>query len=204
MEVSLKVGCLPYATGKQPSISVITIGRKWTLKWWMTDWHITLHFSISNVTCTLSDQWCINNYILYEIQPTAPACRLATQQVEYDQKRKSAVAAQIVATLTILFPQWHHMSLTSYWGQQWTSSTSYPGLQCSLHQWFHLSIIYSYKFFSISWIAHHHFHWHIYSPIWTRTNCSSIHKKFNFFLISKNNNIPNLWSYKSISWQFIL
>ena len=29
--------------------------------------------------------------MLYEIQPTGPACRLATQQVGYDQKEKSAV-----------------------------------------------------------------------------------------------------------------
>ena len=46
---------------------------------------------ISNATYTLSDHWCINNYILYDIQPTGPACRLATQQVGYDQKGKSAV-----------------------------------------------------------------------------------------------------------------
>ena len=30
-------------------------------------------------------------YMLYEIQPTGPARRLATQQVGYDQKGKSAV-----------------------------------------------------------------------------------------------------------------
>ena len=46
-------------------------------------------------------QWCINNYRLYEIYPTGPAHRLATQQVGYGQKRKLAVAAQIAATLTI-------------------------------------------------------------------------------------------------------
>ena len=31
MEVLLKVGCLPYAAGKQPSIHMINHGRKWTL-----------------------------------------------------------------------------------------------------------------------------------------------------------------------------
>ena len=31
MEVSLKVGCLPYAVGKQPSIPLINLGRKRTL-----------------------------------------------------------------------------------------------------------------------------------------------------------------------------
>ena len=54
---------------------------------------VTLHYiiGISNAIYTLSDQWCINNYMLYEIQPTGPARRLATQQVGYDQKGKSAV-----------------------------------------------------------------------------------------------------------------
>ena len=32
MEVSLEVGCLPYAVGKHPSIPVIICGRKWTLR----------------------------------------------------------------------------------------------------------------------------------------------------------------------------
>ena len=36
-------------------------------------------------------------------------------------------ATQIAATLTISFPRWRHMSLTSYWGQQRMSLTSYPG-----------------------------------------------------------------------------
>ena len=31
MEVSLKVGCLPYAVGKQPSIALNNLGSKWTL-----------------------------------------------------------------------------------------------------------------------------------------------------------------------------
>ena len=40
-------------------------------------------------------------------------------------KRKiSCSAAQIAATLTISFPRWRHMSLTSYWGQQQMSLTS--------------------------------------------------------------------------------
>ena len=30
----LKVGCLPYAVGKQPSIPLIDLGRTWTLNWW--------------------------------------------------------------------------------------------------------------------------------------------------------------------------
>ena len=30
----LKVDCLPYAVGKQPSIPLIYLGRKWTLNWW--------------------------------------------------------------------------------------------------------------------------------------------------------------------------
>ena len=30
----LKVGCLPYAVGKQPSIPLINLERTWTLNWW--------------------------------------------------------------------------------------------------------------------------------------------------------------------------
>ena len=30
----LKVNCLPYAVGKQPSIPLINLGREWTLNWW--------------------------------------------------------------------------------------------------------------------------------------------------------------------------
>ena len=47
-------------------------------------------------------------------------------------KRKISCAAaqiaatQIAATLTISFPRWRHMSLTSYWGQRRMSLTSYP------------------------------------------------------------------------------
>ena len=38
----------------------------------------------------------------------------------------SCAAAQIAATLTISFRQWRHTSLTSHWGQQRMSLTSYP------------------------------------------------------------------------------
>ena len=34
----LHAGYLPYAVGKQPSIPLINLGRKWTLKWWW--WYI--------------------------------------------------------------------------------------------------------------------------------------------------------------------
>ena len=43
-----------------------------------------------------------NKYMLYEIQPTGPARRLATQKVGYDQQGKSTAAAQIAATLGII------------------------------------------------------------------------------------------------------
>ena len=32
--VSLKIGCLPNAVGKQPSLPLIDLGRKWILSWW--------------------------------------------------------------------------------------------------------------------------------------------------------------------------
>ena len=31
LEMPLKIGCLPYAGEKQPSIPLINLGRKWTL-----------------------------------------------------------------------------------------------------------------------------------------------------------------------------
>ena len=34
----LKVDCLPKAVGKQPSIPLIHLGRKWTLNWWWWWW----------------------------------------------------------------------------------------------------------------------------------------------------------------------
>ena len=67
----------------------------------------------------------INNYMLYEMQPTGPARRLAIYTAsQVRPKRKISCAAaqiaatQIAATLTISFPRWRHMSLKSYWGQQ--------------------------------------------------------------------------------------
>ena len=63
--------------------------------------------------------------------------------------------------------------------------------------WWHpaVHLFHSYKFYTISWISHHYFHWHThtshftYSPGWTWTNCSSIHKKLNFFELAKNDNV---------------
>ena len=40
--------------------------------------------------------------MLYEIQPTGPAHRLATQKVGYDQQSKSTAAAKIAETLGII------------------------------------------------------------------------------------------------------
>ena len=34
----LKVDCLPNAVGKQPSMPLIDLGRKWTLSWWWWWW----------------------------------------------------------------------------------------------------------------------------------------------------------------------
>ena len=37
-QMLLKVDCLPNAVGKQPSIPLIDLGRKWTLSWWWWWW----------------------------------------------------------------------------------------------------------------------------------------------------------------------
>ena len=40
--------------------------------------------------------------MLHKLQPTGPACRLATQKVGYDLQGESTAAAQIAATLGII------------------------------------------------------------------------------------------------------
>ena len=45
--VSIKAGCLPYAFGKQPSIPLINLGRKWTLSWCTVMMMIILTLSIT-------------------------------------------------------------------------------------------------------------------------------------------------------------
>ena len=40
MEVSLSVGCLPYAVEMQPSITLNYLERKWILRWW-GQWNYT-------------------------------------------------------------------------------------------------------------------------------------------------------------------
>ena len=67
---------------------------------------------------------------LHVIRNTAhrPSTQASYTASRVRPKRKiSSAAAQIAATLTISFPRWRHMSLTSYWGQQRMSLTSYPG-----------------------------------------------------------------------------
>ena len=41
--VSLKIGCLPNAVGKQLSVPLIDLGRKWILSWW---WQYFIRASI--------------------------------------------------------------------------------------------------------------------------------------------------------------
>ena len=43
-KVLLKVGCPPYAVGKQPSIPLIDLGRIWTLSWWWWWWIVIIIF----------------------------------------------------------------------------------------------------------------------------------------------------------------
>ena len=87
---------------------------------------ITLHYH--HFKHHLHLKWPVVRKQLHFIRNTAhrPLRRLATQQVGCHQKAKSAVAAQIVATLKILsFPWWLHMSLASCWGQQRMSLSFY-------------------------------------------------------------------------------
>ena len=70
---------------------------------------------------------------LYDSKAHRPSMQASYTASRVRPKRKINCAAvqiaatQIAATLTISFPRWRHMSLTSYWGQQRMSLTSYPG-----------------------------------------------------------------------------
>ena len=75
-------------------------------------------------------KWPVVHQQLHVIRNTAhrPSTQASYTASRVRPKRKiSCAAAQIAATLTISFPRWRHMSLTSYWGQQRMSLTSYPG-----------------------------------------------------------------------------
>ena len=69
--------------------------------------------------------------MLYQIQPTGPARRLATLQVGYDQKIKSAMQWRKLQQHSQNHSQYHFLDgatcLTSYRGQQQMSLTSYRG-----------------------------------------------------------------------------
>ena len=79
-------------------------------------------------------KWPVLHQQLHVIQNTAhrPSTQASYTASRVRPKRKISCAAeqiaatQIAATLTISFPRWRHMSLTSYWGQQWMNLTSYP------------------------------------------------------------------------------
>ena len=105
-----------------------------------TDWTwafigdvVTLHYR--HFKRHLHLKWPVVHQQLHVIRNTA---HRSSTQASYAAsrvrpKRKISCAAaqiaamQIAATLTISFPRWRHMSLTSYWGQQRMSLTSYPG-----------------------------------------------------------------------------
>ena len=74
-------------------------------------------------------KWPVVHQQLHVIRNTAhrPSTQASYTASRVRLKRKiSCAAAQIATTLTISFPRWRHMSLTSYWGQQLMSLTSYP------------------------------------------------------------------------------
>ena len=90
--------------------------------------YITLHYR--HFKRHLHLKWPVVHQQLHVIRNTAhrPSTQASYTASRVRPKRKvSCAAAQIAATLTISFPRWHHMSLTSYWGQQRMSLTSYPG-----------------------------------------------------------------------------
>ena len=104
----------------------------------MHRYYITLHYR--HFKRHLHLKWPVVHQQLHVIQNTAhrPSMQASYTASRVRPKRKiSCAAAQIAATLTISFPRWRHMSLTSYWVQQRRSSTSYPG-----------QILFAFKIFS--------------------------------------------------------
>ena len=93
--------------------------------------NIALHYiTLSAFKRHLHLQWPVVHQQLYVIRNTAhrPSTQASYTASQVRPKRKiSCAAAQIAATLTISFPRWRHMSLSSYWGQQRMTLTSYPG-----------------------------------------------------------------------------
>ena len=95
--------------------------------------YITLHYR--HFKRHLHLKWPVVHQQLHVIRNTAhgPSTQASYTASRVRPKSKiSCAAAQIAAThiaatLTISFPWWRHMSLTSYWGQLRMSLTSYPG-----------------------------------------------------------------------------
>ena len=123
--------------------------------------YITLHYR--HFKRHLHLKWPVVHQQLHVIRNTAhrPSTQASYTASRVRPKRRiSGAAAQIAATLTISFPWWHHMSLTSYWGQQRMSLTSYPGqLNCLNH---YIYIMWQ-NTFEIYWfvllILFYHFQW---------------------------------------------
>ena len=81
--------------------------------------YITLHYQHFKLHLHL--KWLVLHQQLHVIRNTAhrPNTQASYTASRVRPKGKiSCAAAQIAATLTISFPRWRHMSLTSYWGQQ--------------------------------------------------------------------------------------
>ena len=93
--------------------------------------YITLHYR--HFKRHLHLKWSVVHQQLHVIRDTAhrPSTQASYTASRVRPERKISCAAaqisatQIAATLTISFPRWRHMSLTSYWGQQRMSLTSY-------------------------------------------------------------------------------
>ena len=105
----------------------------WALSIEPTQHYITLHYR--HFKRHLHLQWPVVHQQLHVIRNTAhrPSTQASYTASRVRPKRKIScavaqiAATQIAATLTISFPRWRHMSLTSYWGQQRMSLTSNPG-----------------------------------------------------------------------------
>ena len=75
---AIETACLPYTVGKQPSIPLINLWRKWMLKWWWWWWwlHTTSFFVFSLFMFLIGSNSSALSVILWAL--LIPLCNLST------------------------------------------------------------------------------------------------------------------------------
>ena len=87
-----RADCLPYAVGKQPSIPLINLGRKWMLKWWWSYSSILDSFNIRMHSSSLDYMLLIrrHKYFMY-------SRKLGEKKKQEDYEETEADSARVTA-----------------------------------------------------------------------------------------------------------